>query len=223
MPTERLVHILGSDVAVCEHLERLLHSRGLAAVIDETRGAVPDDAAELTGGCILFDLGTAASAGLAALSTVKALGVRLPVVVTAPPGSVDLAVHAMEAGMVDFIERPFDERRLIAAVEAALARSPDVAAYRQATEAARRLTVLSRRERQVLDAVVAGHPNKVIAHNLAISMRTVEVHRARMLERLGLRTIAGAIRLAVLASLVPIEEADTGTLLADRRPDGTRQ
>ena len=101
--------------------------------------------------------------------------------------------------------------------------TPDVAAYRQATEAANRQTVLSRRERQVLDAVVAGHSNKVIAHNLAISMRTVEVHRAHMLDRLGLRTIAGAIRLAVLASLVPAEDVDTRTPLADGRPAGTRQ
>jgi two-component system response regulator FixJ len=223
MPVQRLVHILGGDLAFCERLERLLHSRGLAAVIVKPGGAVPDNAAELTGGCILFDFGTTASAGLDALFRLEALGVRLPVVVTAPPGSVDLAVHAMKAGIVDFIERPFDERRLIAAVEAALARSPDVAAYRQATEAARRLTVLSRRERQVLDAIVAGHPNKVIAYNLAISMRTVEVHRAHMLERLGLHTIAEAIRLAVLASLLPTEDADTGTPLADRRPAGPRE
>lgn len=122
----------------------------------------------------------------------------------------------MKAGAMDFIERPFDERRLIAAVEAALALSPDVAAYRQATEAADRLTVLSRRERQVLDGVVAGDVNKVIAYHLAISMRTVEVHRAHMLKRLGLRTIAEAIRLAVLASLVPTEDADTGTPPASR-------
>jgi two-component system, LuxR family, response regulator FixJ len=220
MPTQRLVHILGGDVAVCAHLERLLRSLGLAALVDETGAAVPDDAVELTGGCILFDIGTTASAGLATLSRLKGLAVRLPVVVTAPPGSVDLA-HAMSAGIVDFIERPFDERRLIAALEAALARSADVAAYRQATEAAHRLTALSRRERQVLDAIVAGHPNKVIAYNLAISMRTVEVHRARMLKRLRLRTMAEAIRLAVLASLVPTDDADSATPLADRRPAGT--
>jgi two-component system response regulator FixJ len=76
------------------------------------------------------------------------------------------------------------------------------------TAAARQLAVLSRRERQVLDAIVAGHPNKVIAYNLAISMRTVEVHRAHILDRLGIRSIAEAIRLSVLASLVPAEHGD---------------
>jgi two-component system response regulator FixJ len=128
----------------------------------------------------------------------RALGVHLPVIATAAKGDVTTAVEAMKAGAVDFIERPVDDRRLLDAIEAALVDPRNEPAP---SAAARRLAILSNRERQVLDAIVAGHPNKVIAHRLGISMRTVEVHRAHMLERLGMRSIAEAIGLAALASL----------------------
>jgi two-component system response regulator FixJ len=110
----------------------------------------------------------------------------------------------MKGGAVDFIEKPFDDSRLFASIEAALANSGRGRTDREAAaEAAERIATLSPRERQVLDALVAGQPSKVIAHNLGISVRTVEVHRARMLERLGTRRLAEAIRLAVLADLAP--------------------
>jgi two-component system response regulator FixJ len=117
-------------------------------------------------------------------------------------------VRAMKAGAVDFIEKPFDDERLLGAIEEALTISERSARNREAAEAAKRIGTLSRRERQVLDALSAGRPNKVIAYDLGISVRTVEVHRARMLERLGIRSLAEAIRLAVLATLAP---ADTPT------------
>jgi two-component system response regulator FixJ len=114
----------------------------------------------------------------------------------------------MKAGAVDFIERPVDDRRLLDAIEAALVDPRNEPAP---GAAARRLAILSSRERQVLDAIVAGHPNKVIAHHLGISMRTVEVHRAHMLERLGMRSIAEAIGLAALARLATPAGSDEGS------------
>ena len=206
MPFDRVVHILADDAAFSGYMERLLRSYGLASIVHETAGAASDAAAELTGGCILLDIETPGIDGLGILFQLKARGVHLPVVVTALSGTVATAVHAMKAGAVDFLERPFDNCRLIAAIEAALTEVLGIAAYYEATRAARRLTLLSCRERQVLDAIGAGHPNKVIAHKLAISMRTVEVHRARIVERLGIRAIAEAIRLAALASLAPVED-----------------
>jgi two-component system response regulator FixJ len=125
----------------------------------------------------------------------------LPVIVMTGQGDVQAAVRAMKAGAVDFIEKPYSDDALIAAIESALKggvqkdRTGDMAA------AAALIDTLSPRERQVLEALVAGQPNKVIAFDLGISVRTVEVHRARMMDRLGVRQFAEAVRLSVLATL----------------------
>jgi two-component system response regulator FixJ len=108
----------------------------------------------------------------------------------------------MKAGAVDFIEKPFDDASLLAAIEAALARAGRSVQDNEVLEAAKRITSLSRREREVLDALVAGRPNKMIAYDLGLSVRTVEVHRAHMLGRLGARSLADAVRLSVMAALV---------------------
>jgi two-component system response regulator FixJ len=126
---------------------------------------------------------------------------NLPVIVMTAQGDVQTAVRAMKAGAVDFIEKPYGDDALVAAIESALkdgaakGRTDDIAA------AAALIDTLSPRERQVLEALVAGQPNKVIAFDLGISVRTVEVHRARMMDRLGVRQFAEAVRLSVLATL----------------------
>jgi two-component system, LuxR family, response regulator FixJ len=107
----------------------------------------------------------------------------------------------MKAGAVDFIEKQYDADGLVQAIEAALESADRSAVHRQAAEAAARVAMFSRREREVLDGLVAGRINKAIAFELGISVRTVEMHRARMLERLGTRRLAEAVRLAVLATL----------------------
>jgi two-component system response regulator FixJ len=127
----------------------------------------------------------------------------LPVIVMTAHGDVARAVQAMKAGAVDFLEKPFDDETLLNAIEAALAKAGRRVGDREAVEAAQRIATLSPREREVLDGLVAGRPNKVIAFDLGISVRTVEVHRARMMERLGTRKLADAVRLAVLAKLAP--------------------
>jgi DNA-binding CsgD family transcriptional regulator len=116
-------------------------------------------------------------------------------------GDVQRAVRAMKVH--DFIERPFDDERLLSAIDQALAPASRVSQAREAAEARNKTAALSPREREVLDGLVAGKPNKAIAYDLGISVRTVEVHRARMLERLGTRSTAEAIRLAVIATVAP--------------------
>src|ERR1700730_15202764 len=111
-------------------------------------------------------------------------------------------VREMKAGAVDFIEKAYADEVLFKAIELALSLPRQSDRNREAAEAAQRVAALSPRERQVLEALVAGRPNKVIAYHLGISARTVEVHRARMMERLGVRQFAEAIRLAVMARLV---------------------
>jgi two-component system response regulator FixJ len=107
----------------------------------------------------------------------------------------------MKSGAVDFIEKPYSDDALIAAIESALKGGVRKDRTGDMTAAAALIDTLSPRERQVLEALVAGQPNKVIAFDLGISVRTVEVHRARMMERLGVRQFAEAVRLSVLATL----------------------
>jgi two-component system, LuxR family, response regulator FixJ len=118
-------------------------------------------------------------------------------------GEVPTIVRAMKIGVIDSIEKPLDDERLLACVELAMAETAHAARDREALEAAQRIALLSPREHQVLDGLVAGQPNKVIAFHLGISVRTVEVHRARMLNRLGTRLVSEAIRLAVIAAFAP--------------------
>jgi two-component system, LuxR family, response regulator FixJ len=201
MASERLVHIVGTDVDRCQALQELLRSAGITAVIYETADAFLESAAKLRVGCVLVDPATPGVNGSALQTRLKRLRSSLPVIATTPKGDVTTAVEAMKAGAVDFIEGPVDDQRLLAAIEAALGEPRNEPSPKEPVRAARRLAVLSTRERQVLDQIVAGQSNKVIAHKLAISMRTVEVHRAHILRRLGIRSIAEAISLSALATV----------------------
>jgi two-component system response regulator FixJ len=202
MPTERTVHIVDDDAAVRRSLERLLDSVGLKTVSYEGAAAFLDAAVGLPAGCMLLDLRMPGIDGLELQARLPKLGVSLPVIVMTGQGDVQSAVRAMKAGAVDFIEKPYSDEALLSAIEAALARADRADPDGEAADARRRIATLSPRERQVLDALVAGRPNKVIAYDLGISVRTVEVHRARMMERLGVRQLAEAIRLSVMAGLL---------------------
>jgi two-component system response regulator FixJ len=201
MTSKRVVHIVDDDAAVRRALVRLLRSEGLEAVTYETAQAVLNAATSLSSGCILLDLQMPGMDGLELLARLGELAIDLPVIVVTGHGDVPTAVRAMKAGAVDFIEKPIDETRLFAAVDTALAESKPGAQDRAAAEATDKMAILSPRERQVLEAIALGRPNKLIAYDLGISVRTVEVHRAHMLDRLSVRNIAEAIRIAVMAAL----------------------
>lgn len=203
MPTERIVHVVDDDADVRRSLERLLLSAGFTPLLYDGGLAVLDAVSGLSAGCVLVDVWMPGMDGLELQAKLNDLEIRLPVIVMTGHGDVPTAVRAMKIGAVDFIEKPFDGERLLASIELALAEAPRPDREREALEAAQRIALLSPRERQVLDGLVAGQPNKVIAHDLGISVRTVEVHRARMLQRLGTRQTAEAIRLAVMATLAP--------------------
>ena len=203
MTAERIVHVVDDDADVRRSLQRLLLAAGFTPILYDDAFAVLDRVADLVVGCVLLDMWMPGMDGLELQARLKDLSVGLPVIMITGHGDVPTAVRAMKAGAVDFIEKPFEEARLLASIEAALASTGQADRDGELAEAARRIATLSRRERQVLDGLMAGHHNKVIAHDLGISTRTVEVHRARMLERLGTRHSAEAIRLAVLARLAP--------------------
>jgi two-component system response regulator FixJ len=202
MATEKVVHIVEDDAPVRRSLERLLQSGGFTTHAYSTAYACLEAAQRLTEGCLLLDVQMPDMDGLQLQARLSALDVQLPVVVLTGQADVATAVRAMKGGAVDFIEKPFDPEGLVGAIEAAIEGAGRPAVQRQAQEAAARVATLSPREREVLDGLVAGRINKAIAFDMGISVRTVELHRAHMLERLGTRRLAEAVRLAVLASLV---------------------
>ena len=201
MTGKRIVHVVDDDAAVRRALVRLLRSEGLEAVAYETAQAVLNAAPSLSSGCILLDLQMPGMDGLELLARLGELGIELPVIVVTGHGDVPTAVRAMKAGAVDFIEKPIDETQLFAAIDAALAEKKFAVRDRVVAGATERMALLSPRERQVLEAIAVGRPSKLIAYDLGISVRTVEVHRAHMLDRLGVRNMAEAIRIAVMATL----------------------
>jgi two-component system, LuxR family, response regulator FixJ len=201
MQRERMVHIIDDDASVRRSLKHLLQSAGYATSTYDSPIAVIESAAGLTSGCILLDLRMPGMDGLELHRRLVALNIRLPVIVMTAQGDVPTAVKAIKSGAVDFIEKPFDDQRLLEAIEGALVTNWLTDRTREGTQAARRIAALSPREKQVLDGLVAGHANKTIAYDLGISVRTVEVHRAHLLDRLGTRRLAEAIRLSVLALL----------------------
>jgi two-component system, LuxR family, response regulator FixJ len=201
MPADKTVYIVDDDAGVRRSLERLLDSAGLCARSYESPLAFLDAATGLSAGCVLLDVRMPEMDGLTLQAWLSKLEVALPVIVITGQGDVQTAVRAMKAGAVDFIEKPYNDEALLNAIETALARAGQPDRVHEAGEAKRRIAELTPRERQVLDALVAGHPNKVIAYDLGISVRTVEVHRARMMERLGVHQLAEAIRLSVMAGM----------------------
>ena len=200
MTSERIVHVVDDDAAIRRAMVRLLRSEGLTTVTYDTAQAVLNGASSLSFGCILLDLQMPGMDGLQLLARLSELGIELPVIVVTGHGDVATAVKAMKAGAVDFIEKPIDEVQLLAAIDAALTEKKSAARNRAAARAIEQMALLSPRERQVLEAIAVGRPNKLIAYDLGISVRTVEVHRAHMLDRLGVRYIGEAIRIAVMAS-----------------------
>ena len=201
MTSQRVVHIVDDDAAVRRALVRLLKSVGFTVIAYETAHQVLDAAAGLTSGCILLDVQMPRMGGLELLARLSELGIGLPVIVVTGHGDVPTAVRAMKAGAVDFIEKPIDEAQLFAAIDAALAEEKSAARDREAARATEQMALLSPRERQVIEAIAVGRPNKLIAYDLGISVRTVEVHRAHLMDRLAVRNIAEAIRIAVMAAL----------------------
>jgi two-component system response regulator FixJ len=201
MASERFIYVVDDDPAIRRSLERLLGAVGFQVVSYATPKAFLDIAGSLLGGCVLLDLRMPEMDGLEAQARLLLTNPDLPVIVVTAQGDVKTAVRAMKAGASDFIEKPYSDDALIEAIEFALRTSAAEGRTNDIAMAAALIDTLSPRERQVLEALVAGQQNKVIAFDLGISVRTVEVHRSRMMDRLGVHQIAEAVRLSVLASL----------------------
>jgi two-component system response regulator FixJ len=201
MPDNRIVHIVDDDEAVRQSLAFLLSSAGLAVRLYDSATAFLAGLAGVKGGCLITDIRMPDMTGLELLHQLRAKACSLPAIVITGHGDVALAVEAMKAGAVDFIEKPFDEEAILTAVQAALERGAGEGG--DAAVIAERLVSLSERERQVLEGLIAGHPNKTIAYDLGISPRTVEVYRANLMTKMEARSLSELIRMAILAKVTP--------------------
>jgi two-component system response regulator FixJ len=200
-PAGPVVHIVDDDDAVRRSLAMLLASFGHASATyssAETFLAVLDG---LDAGCVIVDIRMPGMNGLALQQELARRDSHLPVVIVTGHGDVALAVHAMKAGAVDFIEKPYSEQELMRAVDTALVKLQDAREHEAAASSAMaRLALLTPRERDVLRLLVEGRPNKVIAHQLGISPRTVEIHRANVMDKLECRSLAEAVRIALMSA-----------------------
>ena len=199
MPDNRVVHIVDDDDAVRQSLAFLLSSAGLAVRLYDSATAFLVGLSGVKGGCLITDMRMPDMTGLELLHQLRAKAWGLPAIVITGHGDVALAVEAMKAGAIDFIEKPFDEGAILNAVQNALERGANGKSGDGAAIAAK-LANLSERERQVLKGLIAGHPNKTIAYDLGISPRTVEVYRANLMAKMEAGSLSELVRMALLAS-----------------------
>jgi two-component system, LuxR family, response regulator FixJ len=201
MAPERRVYVLDDDEAVLRSLERLLSSANFEPITFDNPEAFLTAAKTFKTGCVLLDVRLPGMSGLDVQARLLKMRTDLAVIVVTGQGDIQTAVRAMKAGAADFLEKPYSDHALLGSIEAAFRKENHADRDRDIAEAARLVATLSPREREVLDGLLAGRPNKLIAYDLGISVRTVEVHRARMMERLRMRQLAEVIRLGVMARL----------------------
>jgi len=203
MSDRTVVHVIDDDAAMRDSLAFLLDVNGFAPQIYESADAFLNVAKLTPPSCVISDIRMPGMNGIELVRKLKRDGSRCPVILITGHGDIALAVEAMKAGAVDFIEKPFDDAALLGAIRAALDAHPSVQeddpAKRREAEA--RLAELSPRERDVLQGLVAGKINKIIAHELSISPRTVEVYRANLMAKTGSRSMSELMRLALAAGL----------------------
>ena len=210
MSAERTVYVLDDDEAVLRSLERLLSSANFEPVTFENPNLFLTAAKTFKTGCVLLDVRLPGINGLDVQAQLNRMRSDLSVIIVTAQGDIRTAVRAMKAGASDFLEKPYGDHTLLGAIEATFDKEGRIRRDGDIAEAVRRIATLSPRERDVLDGLMAGRPNKLIAYELGISVRTVEVHRARMMERLGVRQFAEAIRLGVMARLNAPPAVDMG-------------
>jgi two-component system response regulator FixJ len=198
---EPVVHVIDDDDAVRDSLAFLLASVRIPAVTHASAKAFLAAFDRDAVGCIVTDIRMPEMTGLELLQRLGADGVRLPVIVITGHADVPLAVEAMKLGASDFIEKPFDEDTLLAAVRSALNRQKhDGERDSHQAKARALIATLSAREKQVLDGLVAGQPNKTIAYDLGISPRTVEIYRANVMTKMQAGSLSELVRMALSAA-----------------------
>ncbi len=196
-----VVFIVDDDEALRDSLRWLLESVGLRVETHDSANSFLKSYYPGQSGCLLLDVRMPGMSGLELQEQLESRDVRLPVVIITGHGDVSMAVRALKAGALDFIEKPFDDELLLASIQQAL--SLDVEQRKsRATQAEilARLAQLTRREHQVMELVTTGKANKQIASELNVSAKTVEAHRAHVMEKMQAKSLAELVRMSMLAS-----------------------
>jgi Response regulator len=204
MTTDVTVHVIDDDEAARDSLEFLLRSAKIdVRTYDSAKGFL-QNVSSIKAGCIITDVRMPDLSGIDLLRKLREMDFAIPVIVITGHGDVPLAVEAMRIGAMDFLEKPYDDDALIASVRSALGRGDKAAAQsREKAELQDRLATLSNRERDVLEGLVAGQPNKIMAFNLGISPRTVEIYRANVMTKMKAGSLSELVRMALVAGILP--------------------
>jgi len=203
MQPEPIVYVIDDDDAVRQSLEFLLKTAGISTRSFESAKAFLEVMPQIQSGCIITDVRMPEITGIDLLRQVKESKREIPVIVITGHGDIALAVEAMKIGAIDFLEKPFDDDLLLSAVRAALSSEADAARHKaQLADIHDKLAALSNRERQVLEGLVAGKANKVIAFDLGISPRTVEIYRANLMTKMSANSLSDLVRMAMTAGIL---------------------
>lgn len=202
MSDNKLVHIVDDEDSIRRSLSFMLKTSGYTVQVWSSGAAFLKEVGQAERGCILLDVRMPEIDGLGVQHALAERGVTMPVVIMTGHGDIATAIQAMKAGAVDFLEKPFEKATVLAALEESFRRlaAASSATAREA-DAATRLAVLTARERDVLEGLAKGLPNKTIAYDLGISSRTVEVHRANLMTKLEVRSLSEALRIAFAAGV----------------------
>jgi len=200
---EQIVYVIDDDEAVRQSLEFLLKTSGITVLGFESAKVFLEKLPHIKSGCIITDVRMPEITGIDLLRRMRGSGADIPVIVITGHGDVSLAVEAMKVGAVDFLEKPFDDETLLSSVRSALRKGADTARHKaEVSEINERLAALSNRERQVLEGLVAGKANKVIAFDLGISARTVEIYRANVMTKMSANSLSDLVRMAMTAGIL---------------------
>lgn len=202
MTQEKLVHVVDDEEAVRRSLDFLLRTAGYRVEKWPDGESFLKGADKLAAGCVLLDVRMPGMDGLQVQAEMAAQGFNQPVVVLTGHGDIRTAVRAMQAGAVDFLEKPFNREQLLEAIETGFQLLADREGRRKREQWAKtRVAALTEREREVLEGLACGYPNKTIAYDLGISSRTVEVYRANAMAKLDATNFADALRVAFAAGM----------------------
>ena len=199
MASDPIVHVVDDDDAVRKSVSFLLMAEGFNVRQHESAMTFLK-MTNIDGGCIVTDVRMPEISGIEFIRLLKERGLSLPVIVMTGHADISLAVEAMKAGAVDFLEKPFEDERFLDIVRSALElREHNVQQAEELQSIRTRLDALSMRERQVVDCLIAGKANKVIAHDLSISPRTVEIYRANVMTKMEAKSLSELVRMVLVA------------------------
>jgi two-component system response regulator FixJ len=212
MQSDKVVHVIDDDEAMRKSLAFLLRAAKLEVQTYSSAAEFLERLPQAKSGCVITDVRMPGISGIDLLKRLRELKAAMPVIVITGHGDVPMAVQAMKEGAIDFLEKPFEEEAMLAAIRAAFdVQAADADRQRTVAEIRERIASLSAREREVLEGLVAGQANKVIAYNLGISPRTVEIYRANVMTKMKASSLSELVRMALIGGVIQTAAPPAGS------------